>query len=86
MFEAMMEAIKEESVGFLFNVEVTAKGLGPQRPQRLEYSAPSVDGEAGVLHASEEIEDELPELGPDASRAERRRVERAQRKRDDKRR
>jgi preprotein translocase subunit SecA len=110
LFNAMMDSIKEESVGYLFNVEVqvdeqaaeeaevsllaepvpataiTAKGLDPKRPQHLEYSAPSVDGEAGVMHRSEEVEEDIPELGPDASRAERRRVERAQRKRDEKRR
>ena len=125
LFNAMMDSIKEESVGYLFNVEVhvdqnaavageivreddqvagelaahevsavgeaeatpaiTAKGLGPQRPTRLEYSAPSVDGEAGVVRSEEEII-EIPELGPDASRAERRRAERAMRKRDDKKR
>jgi len=128
LFAAMMDSIKEESVGYLFNVEVQveeqpsielmpqaapdlgaaaleaqaqqvvdepaeehgghapsimAKGLGPQRPQRLEYSAPSVDGEAGVVRASEDVDEDIPELGPDASRAERRRAERAQRKRDD---
>ncbi|MFN8147729.1 MAG: hypothetical protein U0R76_09720 [Candidatus Nanopelagicales bacterium] len=134
LFQAMMDAIKEESVGYLFNVEVqveddaqgpaltptvapefgalaqaaqaepsveavleepaadaphapaiTAKGLGPQRPQRLEYSAPTIDGEAGVAHKAEEL-DEVPEVGPDASRAERRRAERAQRKRDERKR
>jgi len=131
LFTAMMDAIKEETVGYLFNVEVqveeeqqgpaltptiapefgalaqaaqaepsveadlaepaadaphapaiTAKGLGPQRPQRLEYSAPTVDGEAGVVRKAEELDD-VPEVGPDASRAERRRAERAQRKRDE---
>ncbi|RKS72576.1 preprotein translocase subunit SecA [Motilibacter peucedani] len=83
LFTAMMEGIKEESVGFLFNlevqieetpetaeaegeehaghdhaghehVEVHAKGLDqPNRPARLEYTAPSVDGESGrggVVH------------------------------------
>jgi len=127
LFNAMMDSIKEESVGYLFNVEVqveetptieltptaapafgeaaqeavaaaespaapavpstphiNAKGLGPQRPQRLEYTAPSVDGEAGVVHDSEDL-DEVDEVGPDASRAERRRAERAARKRDTKR-
>jgi preprotein translocase subunit SecA len=118
-----MDSIKEESVGYLFNVEVqveetpsieltptaapafgeaaqesaqieaapaapstpqiSAKGLGPQRPQRLEYTAPSVDGEAGVVHDSEDL-DEVLEVGPDASRAERRRAERAARKREKK--
>jgi len=114
LFQAMMESIKEESIGYLFNVEVevtsdedeaaaestiesegvtltpqefqplqpqvSAKGLGPQRPQRLEYTAPTVDGEGGPVHRGEDVED-IPELGPDASRAERRRAERAQRKR-----
>jgi len=108
LFQAMMESIKEESVGYLFNVEVQvpgeaegtiesegveltpqefvpmapkveAKGLAPQRPQRLEYSAPDLD--AGEVHSAEVI-DEVPEVGPDASRAERRRAERAARKRD----
>ncbi len=110
LFQAMMESIKEESVGYLFNVEVQvpgeaegtiesegveltpqefvpmapkveAKGLAPQRPQRLEYSAPDLD--AGEVHSAETIDD-VPELGPDASRAERRRAERAARKRDSK--
>ncbi|MEO6714285.1 MAG: preprotein translocase subunit SecA, partial [Mycobacteriales bacterium] len=90
LFVAMMDAIKEESVGFLFNVQVQTeepqpaadapvassdthalfqaaedqaapiakpapkqsqlpKGLAaaPRRPDRLQYSAPSVDGDAG---------------------------------------
>ena len=124
LFNAMMDGIKEESVGYLFHVDVhvdqsqsvdgeivrvdedvsqaeldavqgapelesapaiTAKGLGPARPTKLEYSAPSIDGEAGVVR-TEEAFDEIPEIGPDASRAERRRAERAMRKRDDKKR
>ncbi|MFN8079517.1 MAG: preprotein translocase subunit SecA [Kineosporiaceae bacterium] len=64
MFQAMTEAIKEESVGYLFNLEVevaqpepevgapevpggvlVAKGLvSPQRPNQLQYSAPTEDG------------------------------------------
>ncbi|MFW6204887.1 MAG: preprotein translocase subunit SecA, partial [Actinomycetota bacterium] len=66
LFAAMMDGIKEESVGLLFHLEVevrptpteeeapaeapeepavVAKGLAEeQRPQQLEYSAPSVDG------------------------------------------
>ena len=108
LFQAMMESIKEESVGYLFNVEVQvpgeaegtiesegveltpqefvpmvpkveAKGLAPQRPQRLEYSAPDLD--AGEVRSAEDL-DEVLEPGPDASRAERRRAERAARKRD----
>jgi preprotein translocase subunit SecA len=57
MFQAMMEGIREESVGFLFNLEVQpaeaapagqpvqAPGLeAPARPVQLEYSAPAEDG------------------------------------------
>ena len=124
LFAAMMDAIKEESVGFLFNVEVqvapaaavaeetglvdatstgaaaaiaaatrapapatpvvSAKGLGPSRPAELEYSAPSDDG--GVIHeversaATGDPDAAVAELGPDASRAEKRRAARAARK------
>jgi len=114
LFNAMMEAIKEESVGYLFNVEVqltqpagpedaevmeedlqaggdvvaaepvqpriVAKGLGPSRPQRMEYSAPDEAG--GVQHgAMVDEEGEIVEVDPDASRAERRRASRQNRKR-----
>jgi preprotein translocase subunit SecA len=118
LFTAMMEAIKEETVGFLFNVEVqappavseeaaqaaavvteapasaavqaiaaaaksapsvTAKGLGPARPQVLEYSAPSADG--GVSRETLLADGEEIEVDPNAGRAERRRAERAKRKR-----
>ncbi|MDL4776006.1 MULTISPECIES: preprotein translocase subunit SecA [Thermomonosporaceae] len=119
MFNAMLDGIKEESVGYLFNLEVEvdeqqaaptvganpvalsktasdddtaeaeaeadtgteveaeadteadevpaggeaptihAKGLDePKRPKKLEYSAPTVDGEGGVELHSEETEDE----------------------------
>ena len=73
MFANMMDAIKEESVGFVFNLEVevdadaegsatadadeatgdrhpdlVAKGLeAPKRPTRLQYSAPTIDGDTG---------------------------------------
>jgi preprotein translocase subunit SecA len=72
LFQAMTEAIKEESVGYLFNLEVEveqpaeeeaqgegatvllAKGLvTPQRPARLQYSAPTVDEAGGVETHSE---------------------------------
>jgi preprotein translocase subunit SecA len=100
MFNAMLDGIKEESVGYLFNLEVEveeqpeapkvgtapvalakpeedvveaaevdaeeeaapailAKGLEkPKRPKKLEYSAPTVDGDGGVEHHSEDAEDE----------------------------
>ncbi|WP_091248475.1 preprotein translocase subunit SecA [Micromonospora matsumotoense] len=70
MFATMMDGIKEETVGFLYNlevqvqepepeaeevqllekpVEIRAKGLNraPQQ-QGLQYSAPTIDGEAGA--------------------------------------
>jgi preprotein translocase subunit SecA len=63
LFQAMLEAIKEESVSTIFansvpqQVEgeaqgqvVVAQGLvAPQRPTELQYSAPTVDGDAKPL-------------------------------------
>lgn len=130
LFNAMMDAVKEETVGFLFHTEVEVKkpavdvegveglvdasgsgaaaalgaaveagtrepqaqpeersepeivapGLGPSRPQHLEYSAPGESGD--VVHGEMEVEDgQIVEVDPNASRAERRRAERANRKR-----
>ena len=51
LFAAMIEAMKEEVVGFLFNVEVKvedaaveAKGVAAPSNQNLQYSAPSESG------------------------------------------
>jgi preprotein translocase subunit SecA len=86
LFQAMMDGVKEETVGYLFNVavdvsqttdpsllEITededgnivaaapegsdrpnilAKGLAPQRPQVLEYSAPTLDGDSSGAPAT----------------------------------
>jgi preprotein translocase subunit SecA len=93
MFNQMLDGIKEEAVGYLFNlevqvqenapaeraeadhptdfvplpaaeapVEIKAKGLGDSRnlPRALQYSAPSIDGEAGA--GSVQIE-QAPALG-----------------------
>jgi preprotein translocase subunit SecA len=77
LFAAMMDAIKEESIGLLFNLEVQVKSTpsgggasvepsvsGPvleakglvsgQRSQQLQYSAPTVDGDAGVQRQVEQ--------------------------------
>ncbi|MEH0827652.1 MULTISPECIES: preprotein translocase subunit SecA [unclassified Micromonospora] len=86
MFATMMDGIKEETVGFLYNlevqvqepepeaeeiqllekpVEIRAKGLSraPQQ-QGLQYSAPTVDGEAGRgAVVVERPEQEAPALG-----------------------
>jgi preprotein translocase subunit SecA len=69
MFSAMMDGIKEESVGLLFNVEVQqpaeqdlagevliAKGLvSASTPAQLEYTAPSIDEADGVEHHTERV-------------------------------
>jgi preprotein translocase subunit SecA len=56
LFTAMMDGIAEESVGFLFNLDVQiegeepeAKGLEARKQQQLSYSAPSETGEAASL-------------------------------------
>ncbi|MGZ4610900.1 MAG: preprotein translocase subunit SecA, partial [Actinomycetes bacterium] len=89
MFAAMMDAIKEESVGYVFNLEVqvdqeavdeaagehhhevVAKGLeAPKRPAQMQYSAPSLDGDASagatqtaVVEAADEYAD-VPRNAP----------------------
>ncbi|MDJ0345729.1 preprotein translocase subunit SecA [Streptomyces sp. H10-C2] len=102
MFTAMMDGIKEESVGYLFNLdvqveqqveevpvedappslvkdarpEIRAKGLdAPQRPAQLHFSAPSVDGEGGVVEGDFENENEGGGSDSDGqTRAERRKA------------
>jgi len=140
LFNAMMEAIKEETAGYLFNVQVEvaapaaitpesaaatamsadasalaaaarlisaqrgeapaapaaaraggesapatqaaprimAKGLAPQRPATVEYSGPTEAG--GVEHHTGSVDGEEVVVDPNASRAERRRQERAARR------
>ncbi|MBE1487327.1 preprotein translocase subunit SecA [Plantactinospora soyae] len=97
MFATMMDGIKEETVGFLYNldvqveetspapapapagpspmpmktdppVEIRAKGLGrAPRTQGLQYSAPTIDGEApatgGVAVERPEPQPQAPALG-----------------------
>jgi len=120
LFTAMMDSIKEETVGYLFNVDVEvapqvspeaqesveglidateepplagltetpksvapallAKGLAPSRPAHLEYSAPDEAG--GVIRGEMELDASgIVEIDPNASRAERRRLERENRRR-----
>ncbi|GAB3687325.1 preprotein translocase subunit SecA [Angustibacter aerolatus] len=95
LFNAMNEAIKEESVGYVFNLEVqveaeseaveehpqiSAKGLDQaNRPAQLHYSAPTVDGEAGVVERDESPADSAAGAA-DGTRAERRAADRASRK------
>ncbi|QEW00582.1 preprotein translocase subunit SecA [Microbacterium caowuchunii] len=70
MFQTMMGQIKEESVGFLFNLEVEvrrpdgertevqAKGLEvpAMEAQRLQYTAPTEDGEVEVRNDRGQVE------------------------------
>ena len=124
MFNAMMDGIKEESVGYLFNLEVQveqqveevpvvsdaiadtvpeqakqdavpvgvarpeirAKGLeAPQRPDRLHFSAPSVDSQGGVVEG-DFTQGDGGQNGADAdgdgsTRAERRKAQKGGRRR-----
>ncbi|PNE42570.1 preprotein translocase subunit SecA [Streptomyces noursei] len=121
MFTAMMDGIKEESVGYLFNLEVQveqqveevpveqaagaaqveqgggeavpaaagagrpeihAKGLeAPQRPDRLHFTAPKVDGDGSVIEG--DFVSDVDGDGPARSeadgltRAERRKAQRS---------
>ncbi|MFE0691257.1 preprotein translocase subunit SecA [Streptomyces xiamenensis] len=106
MFTAMMDGIKEESVGYLFNLEVQverkveqvpvqaaapgaeqggaapkilAKGLeAPKRADRLHLSAPSVDGEGGVVESDVVTDADQPVTG---GRADRRKAQKGGRRR-----
>jgi preprotein translocase subunit SecA len=128
LFTAMMDGIKEETVGYAFNVEVEVKpqvapevaeqievlsdaseseagaaiaaavsagatqsqeaqesptveaaGLGPSRPDHMEYSAPDESG--GIMHGEMNADEGgIVEVDLNASRAERRRAERSNRK------
>ncbi|MEV7791019.1 preprotein translocase subunit SecA [Streptomyces sp. NPDC087512] len=109
MFQAMMEGIKEESVGYLFNLEVQveqqveevpveeaapslekapqdavpaqagarpeirAKGLDAPQRRELHFSAPTVDGEGGVVEGEFTTDGEPARSASDGlTRAERR--------------
>jgi preprotein translocase subunit SecA len=49
MFTQMMGSIKEESIGFLFNLDVQVETPTPTiNPANLTFSAPSEDGAAEV--------------------------------------
>jgi preprotein translocase subunit SecA len=54
MFQQMMGGIKEESIGFLFNLEVQVQAAEPvQAPQaQLTYSSPNEDGQAEIHEGS----------------------------------
>ncbi|QDZ16471.1 preprotein translocase subunit SecA [Humibacter ginsenosidimutans] len=85
MYQQMMGAIREESVGFLYNLEVEvtqaagevtevdAKGLAPadNQQQRLSYSAPSDDGSVEVRNQRGQVDNAATDR---AERARRRQL------------
>ncbi|MEN9749916.1 MAG: hypothetical protein RL149_994, partial [Actinomycetota bacterium] len=56
MFQQMMGAIKEESVGFMFNIEVQVQAAEPVEvkpdAKKLTYTSPSEDGQAEIHEGS----------------------------------
>ncbi len=48
MFQQMMGAIREETIGFLFNLDVQVETQSAQQDEELTYSAPSEDGDTEV--------------------------------------
>jgi preprotein translocase subunit SecA len=83
LFQAMMEAIKEEAVRFLFHAEVKpAEQPEPAPAQQLTFVAPSEGGDAEVRPVRadgslpEEDEAAAVEAGATGNRAERRRARR----------
>jgi preprotein translocase subunit SecA len=115
MFTAMMEGIKEESVGYLFNLEVQveqqveevpvedakpsldkqdavpaqaggrpeirAKGLDVPQRRELHFSAPTVDGEGGVVEGDFAEDEPVRSESDGLTRAERRKQSRGGRRR-----
>jgi len=112
----MMEGIKEESVGYLFNLEVQveqqveevpveeaepvlegvqdhvpaqagarpeirAKGLDVPQRRDLHFSAPTVDGEGGILERDLEDDEPVRSESDGLTRAERRRQAKGGRRR-----
>ncbi|WP_399935742.1 preprotein translocase subunit SecA [Streptomyces kanamyceticus] len=86
LFTAMMDAIKEESVGYLFNLDVQVEPSDLEAPRStgpLRFSAPTMDTEEGVVRGDfAPTEDEPGETGEDApSPADRPRQRRRRKKR-----
>jgi preprotein translocase subunit SecA len=62
MFQQMMGAIREETIGFLFNLDVQVETQAAKQDEELTYSAPSEDGETEV-----HVEQSPPPAKPAAS-------------------
>jgi preprotein translocase subunit SecA len=53
MFVAMTDAIKEESVGYVFHLDTASTGLAPSRDKdALHFTAPTVDTAEGVVEGA----------------------------------
>ena len=61
LFAAMMDAIKEESVGYVFNAQVEIEEEAPQKPTQLVYTAPT---ESGEISSAGVREDGTPRSAP----------------------
>ncbi|MEY4311169.1 MAG: hypothetical protein RLZ71_1095, partial [Actinomycetota bacterium] len=49
MFSLMMGQIKEEAIGFLFNIEIQVENAPTQPEEELTYIAPNEDGDAAIV-------------------------------------
>jgi preprotein translocase subunit SecA len=74
MFQQMMGAIREESVGFMFNIEVQVQASAPVvevKPdaKKLTYTSPSEDGSAEIHQGSSDgpVKTDKPSSKPDKS-------------------
>lgn len=69
MFQQMMGAIKEETVGFMFNLEVQVQAAPEQHVQESEltYIAPDEDGQAHETHPGHQDDPEPPKSAPGSS-------------------
>jgi preprotein translocase subunit SecA len=64
MFVAMTDAIKEESVGYVFNLAPAAEGLTPGSQDSLHFTAPTMDTAEGVVEGDFLPADETPDGAP----------------------
>ncbi len=66
LFQAMMEAIKEESVRFLFNAEITTREPAPQQAAELDGGAAAEDSVSSAGGADEPVgvADQVDDPGP----------------------
>ncbi|MEW2403846.1 preprotein translocase subunit SecA [Streptomyces sp. NPDC046862] len=69
MFVAMTDAIKEESVGYVFNLDPTSEGLTPGSQDSLHFTAPTMDTAEGVVEGDFTPADATPDGSPDGGPA-----------------